>query len=559
MALRLPHLLQLTLLLVSLTGPLPLHAQVVDESTPHVSHYVGVGATGSNYAAQSFYADVTVINKIGAWLKMDVPNSKVTLKLVAATPTGEPDVSTFLYETPLIVPDPNGLFYNYGGFTVPVIPGNKYFLVVDGYQNFTATGRAGVGLSTTYTDSNEDMVFSTDAGLSWDTLNTGLPMGPMCIYIEGDTCSANPTLSPANPILCPGGQVMVDAGAGFNIYDWSNGDSTQTVTVTAPGTYAVTVVSPAGCVGFDSVTVTLTSAPSVVLAPGYSYCAGDSVTITAIADPGSLLWSQGDTTATVTLTVPGAYSVTVTDANGCSDADTTTVIENPLPAPVIGPSAGFCTGGFYVADAGAGYLTYDWSTGATSRTISITSAGQFTVTVSDLFGCVGGSDTLTVVLYPDPTQPQIVLTGNSLQSTPAPAWQWFMNTVSLSGETGEFYSPATTGYYQVMAIDSNGCTALSDSFYYEIIIPGDFIPTGFSPNGDGINDVFFIERAVYHPENEFVVFNRWGDKVFSEVNYDNDWGGKTRNGDTLPDGNYFWVLEFRDGTPSLSGPVIINR
>jgi gliding motility-associated-like protein len=534
-------------------------SQVVDESGIKTAEYSGVGAAGDDYAAQSFLSDVTIINKIGAWLKLDVPNSRVSLKLVGADAFGNPDVSTFLFETPLITPDPSGLFYNYGGFTVQVIPGNKYFVVVDGYQNATASGKAIVGLASVYTDTNEDMVFTTDGGLTWDTLNVGSPSGPMAIYVEGDTCTVPASITLSNPVLCPGDSLTMDAGSGFSSYVWNNGDNTQTSTITAAGNYDVTVIDPSGCLGFASVSVTLGSQPTVFLSGSQSFCTNDSLTLTAAFSSGSILWNTGSTNNSITVQSPGLYWVQVTDANNCMVADSITIFENPLPNPFIGLDAAFCAGPVYVVDAGPGYIDYLWSSGETTRSINITTTGTWICTVTDSLGCTGSSDTLNVVVYPNPLDPQIVLVNDQLQSTNADAWQWWMNNNPIAGETQFVYTPTQTGYYQVVIEDTNGCTARSDSFYKEVIVIGNFISEGFSPNGDGVNDVFFIEIITLHPENELLVFNRWGKQVFQKINYNNDWQGTAVDGAELPAGNYYFALEFRDGTSPLSGVFIINR
>ncbi len=85
----------------------------------------------------------------------------------------------------------------------------------------------------------------------------------------------------------------------------------------------------------------------------------------------------------------------------------------------------------------------------------------------------------------------------------------------------------------------------------------------FSPNGDGINDYFVIPLISEHPQNELTVFNRWGAQVYSKVNYDNSWDGRssssTLNSDILPEGTYFYVLKLDDGSRVLKGFIYIKR
>ncbi|MDP1842045.1 MAG: gliding motility-associated C-terminal domain-containing protein, partial [Sediminibacterium sp.] len=91
-----------------------------------------------------------------------------------------------------------------------------------------------------------------------------------------------------------------------------------------------------------------------------------------------------------------------------------------------------------------------------------------------------------------------------------------------------------------------------------------FIPEGFSPNGDGINDLFVIRGIQYYPKNQFTIFNRWGNKVFETNQYNNTWNGKSTmglriGGDDLPTGTYFYLLDLRDGSEIFKGTIYLNR
>jgi gliding motility-associated-like protein len=91
-----------------------------------------------------------------------------------------------------------------------------------------------------------------------------------------------------------------------------------------------------------------------------------------------------------------------------------------------------------------------------------------------------------------------------------------------------------------------------------------FIPEGFSPNGDGINDLFVITGIEYYPKNTFLIFNRWGNKVFETYAYLNTWNGTSNLGvtvgtDELPVGTYFYILDLGDGSDIYKGTIYLNR
>jgi gliding motility-associated-like protein len=102
--------------------------------------------------------------------------------------------------------------------------------------------------------------------------------------------------------------------------------------------------------------------------------------------------------------------------------------------------------------------------------------------------------------------------------------------------------------------------------YFEVLRRQMQIPTGFSPDGDGINDFFVIEDLMErHPNNELIIVNRWGDLVYEAKPYQNDWDGTTGNlklklsGNKVSNGTYFYVLKLGDGTEPIKGYIELRR
>src|SRR6185312_588156 len=89
-----------------------------------------------------------------------------------------------------------------------------------------------------------------------------------------------------------------------------------------------------------------------------------------------------------------------------------------------------------------------------------------------------------------------------------------------------------------------------------------FIPEGFSPNGDGINDLYIVRGIENYPHNTFTVFNRWGNKVYGASPYQSTWDGKSTDGvkvggDDLPVGTYFYILDLGDGSKAFKGSIYL--
>jgi gliding motility-associated-like protein len=90
------------------------------------------------------------------------------------------------------------------------------------------------------------------------------------------------------------------------------------------------------------------------------------------------------------------------------------------------------------------------------------------------------------------------------------------------------------------------------------------IPQGFSPNGDGVNDLFVIKGISNYPHNTFTILNRWGSVVYNMHAYDNTWNGKSSEGlrfggDDLPDGTYFYILDLGNNEKPYKGFIYINK
>jgi gliding motility-associated-like protein len=129
-------------------------------------------------------------------------------------------------------------------------------------------------------------------------------------------------------------------------------------------------------------------------------------------------------------------------------------------------------------------------------------------------------------------------------------------TISYTAGTNVF------GFDQfVYQLCSEHCPALCDTAVVIVKVGesvGCDVPNIITPNNDGLNDVFTIHCLNEYPDNELLIFNRWGDQVFNAAPYRNDWGG-TFNNNLLPEGTYFYILNLGDGSTPISGYVVIHR
>jgi hypothetical protein len=261
--------------------------------------------------------------------------------------------------------------------------------------------------------------------------------------------------------ICQGGSVTFDAGAGFDAYNWSNGDNTQTSTVSQAGGYSVTVTDN-GCTATDNVSVSISSAISVSITPAgpVNICPGGTVALDAGSGFDSYIWNTTDNTQSITVSSQGDYYVTATQG-ACSGVDTVTVTVSAVPLVVTATPAGpvsACVGDVITLDAGAGYSAYNWSTSDQSQTTTVTIGGTYIVTAV-LNGCVG-KDTVVVTVHPIPTPS---LTPSGAQTICA--GQALTISTDMSYDTYSWSTGATTPTISVTAattvnatVTKNGCT-----------------------------------------------------------------------------------------------------
>ena len=285
------------------------------------------------------------------------------------------------------------------------------------------------------------------------------------------TTTATASISASGPLsFCTGGNVTLTANSGSS-YLWSpGGQTTQSVTVASAGTYTVRVTNTSGAQATSSpaiVTLTTSGTSPVVSASGStSFCAGGSVALTS-STASTYLWSNGATTQSITVSTSGNFSVT-TNAGGCGGTSAvTTVNANSGPTtPTVSSSSSLnvCPGTTLTLSSTSanGYL---WSTGATTRSITIAAAGTYWVRAYSGPSCSAQSSISTVTMLTAPTVPSITASGSlalstthtsvALTSTTGNAYLW------STGESTRSINVTTQGSYNVIVTGSNGCQATS--------------------------------------------------------------------------------------------------
>ncbi len=546
---------------------------------------------GSGSYSYSWYDDPSLVTPIGGsaaigslgddWYYVVVTDQSTSCSTVDSVEITSPP--QLVYETPtLIDPSCNG--------------------VADGAIQGSASG------------GNPPYLISTDGGNSYPYggLNaTGLLGGTYQVYIQdANGCVTGPHTEVLNDpaaillsvtatdIKCFGdgnGQIDISFSGGIPAYlttidngtNQNNIGSTTNDSYTGlgQGSYTVYIEDANGCISNDTTVTINEPADLTVTADTTGLCLPGlgEVEITAGGGTATYLYSTNgvdyQTNNIIDTLFIGTYYAYVQDASGCIDSIQFTIDGYIPPSPTI-VNTQFCEGETYAVNA-TGLGTLGWATdslftspffGNPGLYPTSTQNGDLIAVVALDQGCLSlpTYDSFVIeenslVMGPD----QFVCPGDSVlisASVSAGSVSWTQDgTVSTPLLTSTYVTPINDfTYYEVKNIVA-GCTFI-DSLLVTIDLNnpdcGNDIANAFSPDGDGVNDVWIIDGIIDSPNNSVHIINRWGDEVFSVNNYDNTtvyWDGRDMSGNDLSAGTYFYVIEYIDEGTSVSGWVQIVR
>lgn len=309
-------------------------------------------------------------------------------------------------------------------------------------------------------------------------------------------------------VLCNGdntGSILVlpEGGMAPYTYDWDTGEDTNEIVGLTAGQYTVTVTDANGCELIETVNVNQPPALFLMVSSTDVDCFGEStgaasVTVTGGMPPYSIDWSDGQSGDEATDLGPGMYTVTVTDANLCTETANVMIMQPAeltlnVGAPTI-DCAGTSTGSLLpIVDGGTSPYSYEWSTGATTPTLQNVPAGVYSLTVTDDNGCTAVAETITLNELPELeisfevtdiacTDEAVGSIAASVSGGTAPYdFLWSNNA------TTDVISNLTAGTYFLTVTDANGCEATGSATVEQF--PGlQVIPSSTDVSCPGSND-----------------------------------------------------------------------
>ena len=203
--------------------------------------------------------------------------------------------------------------------------------------------------------------------------------------------------------ICSGDTIAINAGINLIDYAWSNNDSTQFISIYQANSYSVFVTDSNGCIGGDTLVLSLDTIPRISIGSDTTICFKDTLLLSPGLGYIDYNWSfTADDASTVKISSPNVVYVHVIDSNQCFAAsDTVSISNDSLPDINLSGNQSICLGDTALLDAGFGLASYVWSNSIFTQTQFVTTTGKYVVNVVDSNGCIGG-DSVNVIVRPLP-------------------------------------------------------------------------------------------------------------------------------------------------------------
>ncbi len=432
------------------------------------------------------------------------------------------------------------------------------------------------------------------------TINT-IPSAPTTT--GGTACGPNPVLLTASGSINGNYRWYTTSSGGTAIAGEVN--STYATPVLFGTTIYYVSINDGNCESATrtAVTATINSLPVAPTTTGATDCVSTPMTLTAsggtngqyrwytVATGGIPIAAEVNSTyLTPPLTVTTTYFVAINDGT-CESTRTPVTATVSVPSkPTVATTN--CTAIGATLTGPAGFASYAWSNGATTQQIAVTLAGSYTLTVTTSAGCVSPVSDPVVFTSSFCNQPP------TLQPATVTTTVQAVVSVNLSSLASDLDNNIDLSTLQIIAQPASGAIAsingnlelvvdyssvvfagtdqvtvqvcdVAGACVQQVItieVAGDItVFNALSPNGDGKNDVFYIQYIDALPDtknNKVTIFNRWGSPVFEVSNYDNVnnvFRGIGNNGSDLPPGTYYYTLEFSSGMPKRTGFISLKR
>lgn len=353
--------------------------------------------------------------------------------------------------------------------------------------------------------------------------------------------------------ICRGDQVTLTATDEFTRYEWSPAYNISATTGRVVNIfpevdtfYTVRAEKMPGCFSFDTIQVKVNVAMPIQLGGDITMCQGETTTLDAGIGFDRYQWSNGAEAQFIDVTASGKYSVIGFSENGCKAYDTINVIVNPVPLLNLGGDSNICIGETKRLDAGSGFVQYKWSNGSASAAIDIQTIGSYWVEVIDNNHCKA-ADTVNILrILPKPdgflVKDTAICSYGEINVTTRDRYNDYTWSTGSKLPSLIINRP---GIYWLDVLNENGCKGRDTiNVIQKECLKGLYVPSAFTPNGDGKND--YLKAMLFGDIEyfEFYIYNRYGQVVFRTNDRFNGWNGMV-GGIMQNTGNFVWVCKYK--------------
>lgn len=292
---------------------------------------------------------------------------------------------------------------------------------------------------------------------------------------DGSSCKTTGSISVIvrdNPVpqlnntssICGGDPVVLSPTGNYVKYVWNTGATTNTISVTNPMTYIVTVTDVDGCKGSATKQMLAYSKPNAQIIGPNSGCQGSTIDLMTIGGFSQYLWNTGQTDSIITVSSTQNYSVTVVDKNGCSNSSNKGISFLAAPSVTLQLDDNVCQGDFATIKANGNFTSYLWSNGKTSPNITVSRSGTYAVTVYNAGGCsavaVGDQQFKPLPIANYTSSPQGLTVYFLNQSQDATTYQWtFDDGTPVDNTENPIHTFSGPRLYKVTLTALNSCGA----------------------------------------------------------------------------------------------------
>jgi gliding motility-associated-like protein len=418
-------------------------------------------------------------------------------------------------------------------------------------------------------------LFSIDSGTHFQNSNQFLNLnsGAYSIQVkDSNSCIADTMLlikAPPLPsvylgndtVLCEGTSLILQAGQAPQVqYLWQDNSTGDDYVVNSSGTYWVKLTNQFNCSSSDTIHVIYKPIPQFNIGRDTILCNNKILNINESVPGSTYLWNTGSTSSSINIQTPGLYWLLVDEA-GCTKRDSIIITTKPTPILNLGNDTTLCTGEILVLNAMNTNATYLWQDGSVQPEFTVSSTGKYTVKI-DINGC----DTIGTITVNYDSKPTPSLSADTIicntqillldASYPGATYLW------QNGSTSAHFQVSAAGQYTVAVTNLCGTTDQSVNVKYENCACQISVPNAFTPNNDGLNDVFRPKFICSLSNYTCKIFNRWGQLIFESHNTEQGWNGYFQN-QIQPSGTYVWMIQYMDlfsgKNVAKQGTVILIR